>query len=144
MKKFPKNTVVLQPLQNSMIKVIYGLKKRIMLIWKISEKISRWCQSIKFQSTTHYWRLTISWDIHPMSKSTQNGLILLKRNIPWEEHITNNGLKVSGKPKLKCLGLTYNEAKLFNMLPLQMRENKNQNTSKIMTKDWIWNKIPSY
>ena len=84
MKKFPKNTVVLQPLQNSMIKVIYGLKKRIMLIWKISEKISRWCQSIKFQSTTHYWRLTISWDIHPLRKSTRNGLILMKRNISWE------------------------------------------------------------
>ena len=32
MKKFPKNTVVLQTLQNSMIRVIFGHKKRIMLI----------------------------------------------------------------------------------------------------------------
>jgi hypothetical protein len=33
MKKFPKNTIVLQTLQNSaVIRVIYGLKKRIMLI----------------------------------------------------------------------------------------------------------------
>ena len=47
------------------------------------------------------------------------------------------------KPKLKCLGFTYNGAKLYNMLPLQMRE-KNPNTFKIMTKDWIWNNIPSY
>ena len=30
------------------------------------------------------------------------------------------------KPKLKCLGFTYSGAKLFNMLPLQMRETKNQ------------------
>ena len=52
--------------------------------------------------------------------------------------ITNNDLKVPEKPKLKCLGFTYNGAKLFNMLPLQMRE------TKIMTKDWIWNNIPSY
>jgi hypothetical protein len=36
--------------------------------------------------------------------------------------ITNNDLKVPEKPKLKCLGFTYNEAKLFNMLPLQIRE----------------------
>ena len=41
------------------------------------------------------------------------------------------------KPKLKCLGFTYNGAKLFNLLPLQ-------NTFKIMKKDWIWNNIPSY
>jgi hypothetical protein len=53
-------------------------------------------------------------------------------------------LNVPEKPKLKCLGFIYNEAKLFNMLPLQMRENKNPNTFKIMTKDWIWNNIPSY
>ena len=36
--------------------------------------------------------------------------------------ITNNDLKVPEKPMLKCLGFTYNGAKLFNMLPLQMRE----------------------
>ena len=58
--------------------------------------------------------------------------------------ITNNDLKVPEKPMLKCLGFTYNGAKLFNMLPLQMRETKNPNTFKIMTKDWIWNNIPSY
>ena len=58
--------------------------------------------------------------------------------------ITNNDLKVPEKPKLKCLGFTYNGAKLFNMLPLQMRENKNPNTFKFLTKGWIWNKIPSY
>ena len=56
--------------------------------------------------------------------------------------ITNNDLKVPWKPKLKCLGFTYNGAKLFNILPLQMRENKNPNSFKIMTKDWIWKKYP--
>ena len=35
--------------------------------------------------------------------------------------ITNKNLKVPEKPKLKCMGFTYNEAKLFNMLPPQMR-----------------------
>ena len=32
--------------------------------------------------------------------------------------ITSNDLKAPEKPKLKCLGFTYNGAKLFNMLPL--------------------------
>ena len=58
--------------------------------------------------------------------------------------ITNKDLKVPEKPKLKCLGFTYNGAKLFNMLPIQRRETQNPKTFKTMTKDWIWENIPSY
>ena len=42
------------------------------------------------------------------------------------------------------LSMTYNGAKLFNMLPIQMRETKNLNTFKTMTNDWLWKNIPSY
>ena len=45
----------------------------------------------------------------------------------FSRNITNNDLIVPKKPKLKCLSFTYNGAKLFNMLPLQMRENKYPN-----------------
>ena len=48
------------------------------------------------------------------------------------------------KPKLKCLGFTYDGAKLFNMLPIQMKKIENPNTFKTMTKDWTWENIPSY
>ena len=41
-------------------------------------------------------------------------------------NITNKDLKVPEKPRLKCMGFTYNGAKLFNMLPPQMRETKDQ------------------
>ena len=58
--------------------------------------------------------------------------------------VTKGDLKVPERPKLKCLGFTYNGAKLFNMLPIQMRKTENPNTFKIMTKDWIWENIPSY
>ena len=44
--------------------------------------------------------------------------------------ITNKDLKVPEKLKLKCMGFTYNRAKLFNMLPPQMRETKDPNTFK--------------
>ena len=50
---------------------------------------------------------------------------------------TNKDLKVLEKPKLKCMGFTYNGAKLFNMLPPQMRETKDTNTFKTMMKNWI-------
>ena len=59
-------------------------------------------------------------------------------------NITNNDLKVPEKPKLKCLGFTYNGAKMFIMLPFQMREAKTLNAFKTMSKDWIWKNIPSY
>ena len=58
--------------------------------------------------------------------------------------ITNKNLKVPEKPKLKCMGFTYNGAKLFNMLPPQMSETKDPNNFKTMMKNWIWDNIPSY
>ena len=42
----------------------------------------------------------------------------------------------------KCTGFTYCEAKLFNSLPIDIRET--HNTFKTLTKDWIWNEIPFY
>ena len=36
------------------------------------------------------------------------------------------------------------KVKLFNMLPIQMRETKTPNTFKTKTTDWIWKNIPSY
>ena len=48
------------------------------------------------------------------------------------------------KPKLKCMGFTYNGAKLFNMLPPQTREIKHPNAFKTEMKNWIWENIPSY
>ena len=58
--------------------------------------------------------------------------------------IAKKNLNVPEKPKLKCLGFIYNGAKLFNMLPIQMKKTQNPNTSKNITKDWIWKNIPSY
>ena len=58
--------------------------------------------------------------------------------------ITKKQLNVPEKPKLKCLGFTYNRAKLFNMLPMKMKKMEDPNTFKTMTKEWIWENIPSY
>ena len=58
--------------------------------------------------------------------------------------ITKKQLNVPEKPKLKCLGFTYNGAKLFNMLPIEMRKVEDPSAFKTMTKKWIWENIPSY
>ena len=57
---------------------------------------------------------------------------------------TKKKLNVPEKPKLKCLGFTYNGAKLFNMLPIEMKKVEDPNTFKTLTKEWIWKNIPSY
>jgi hypothetical protein len=48
------------------------------------------------------------------------------------------------RTKTIITGFTYNGAKLFNMLPVQMRKLEDPNTFKAMTKDWIWENIPSH
>ena len=58
--------------------------------------------------------------------------------------ISNNDLKIPDKPRTKCLGFSYCGAKLFNILPREIRETPNLNTFKTLTKKWIWEKIPSY
>ena len=57
--------------------------------------------------------------------------------------ITKNDLNVPMKPSPKCLGFTYNGSKLFNLLPIQIRETLNQNFLKSLTKKWIWENIPA-
>ena len=56
---------------------------------------------------------------------------------------TKKQLNVPEKPKLKCLGFTYNGAKLFNMLPIKMKKVEDPSAFKTMTKEWIWENIPS-
>ena len=58
--------------------------------------------------------------------------------------ITKKKLNVPEKPKLKCLGFTYNGAKLFNMLPIKLKIVEDPSAFKTMTKEWIWENIPSY
>ena len=53
-------------------------------------------------------------------------------------------LNVPEKPKLKCLGFTYNGAELFNMLPIKMKKVEDPGAFKTMTKKWIWENISSY
>ena len=57
---------------------------------------------------------------------------------------TRNDLKVPEKPMPKCLGFTNNGSKLFNLLLRNLRKTENTNSFKTLTKEWIWNTIPSH
>ena len=142
MKKLPKTTVILQTLQNSMLRVIFGLKLRNHInMKKVREKI----KMMSVNQISVYHTLLEAYNVMSHLSSEQ---INMKWKIIEKKYalrsITNRDLKVPEKPKLKCLGFTYNGAKLLNMLPIQIRETKDSNTFKTLTKEWIWEKIPSY
>ena len=57
---------------------------------------------------------------------------------------TNQEILVPNKPKKKCLGFSYYGAKIYNKLPLDIRETKNATTFKAKMMSWIWINIPLY
>ena len=69
---------------------------------------------------------------------------IIERKYALRSIMYKKELNVPEKPKLKCFGFTYNGAKLFNVLPIQMKKTENPHTFKNMTKDWKWENIPSY
>ena len=142
MEKKPKNTATLQTLQNNMLRVIFGFK----LQNRVNMKNLR--VEIKMMSVNQisvYHTLLEAYNVmrHLSSKQINIKWKLIERKYALRS-TTEKQLNVPEKPKLKCLDFTYNGAKLFNMLPIQMRGPKNSNTFKTMTKDWIWKNIPSY
>ena len=71
----------------------------------------------------------------------------------WENHHeikyslrnrTKNDPRIPDKPMKKCIGFTYNGAKLFNKLPCNVKETLSPSIFKSMIKTWIWENIPSY
>ena len=143
MRKIPKNTSVLQTLQNNMIRVILGLKKeKHVNMAHIRKKI----QMMSVNQMCVYHTILEAYNIMRNSASEQ---IQMKWSNKTETNYSlrsaaRNDLKVPEKPMPRCLGFTYNGSKLFNILPRNLRENQNPHSFKTLTKEWIWNNIPSH
>ena len=141
-RKLPKNTNTLQTLQNSMIRVIYGLKIQNRVNMKnVREKIKM--MSVNQMAVYHTLLEAYNVMSHLSSEQIKMKWTIIEKKYALRS-ITNKNLKVPEKPKLKCMGFTYNGAKLFNMLPPQTREIKDPNAFKTEMKNWIWKNIPSY
>ena len=120
-KKLPRNTSVLQTLQNSMLRVIFGLRiKNHVNMKNVREKI-------KMMSVNPIWVYHTLLEACNVMRHSSSEQIHIKWTIVSEKKyflrsVSKKVLKVPEKPKLKCLGFTYNGARLFNMLHLQIRE----------------------
>ena len=113
-------------------RVIFGLKLRNHINMKnVREKIKM--MSVNQISVYH-----TLLEAHNVMSHLSSEQINMKWKIIEKKYalrsFTNGDVKVPEKPKLKCLGFTYNGAKLFNMLPIQIRETKDSDTFKTMAK----------
>lgn len=84
----------------------------------------------------------IQADDQLITQSIKEGRYCIVFYICFSSKVLSDLLKNSNKEIQRCI--TYNGAKLFNMLPLQLRKIKNPDTIKTMSKVWIWKNIPSY
>ena len=142
-KKLPKNTTILQTLQNSMIRIVLGLKKQNHI------NLSKVRAKMKMFSVNQMALYHTLLEGHNILRNSASEQIELKwthtngKNYPLR-NITENDLNVPERPKMNCIGFTYTHAKLFNMLPMSLRETTDQKSFKTAIKTWIWEKIPSY
>ena len=141
MQKLPDNTRALQVIQNDMIRTIFGLKIQNCINMKhIREKY----KLMSVNQMTIYHSLLEAYNVMKNSSSEQ---IQLKWT-DYSEHNyflksgSRNDVKVPKKPQFTRF--SYNGSKLFNMLPISVREEKNPKKFKTLTKIWIWNQIPSF
>ena len=142
MKKLPKNTYTLQILQNKMIRVILGIKKQNHTnLRNIREKFK--IMSVNQMSIYHTILETYNITRNSASEQIHTKWTNRKESKYSLRSITNHDLKVPEKPKSKCLGFSYFGAKIFNKLPITIREIEDSTKFKDMTKEWIWKNIPS-
>ena len=137
------DTKALQVLQNSMIRVVMGLKLEHQTNM---EKLRHKIKMMSVNQLCVYHTLMEAYNVVRKSSSEQ-----VKEK--WEyrngqsyslRRKDNSELRVPERVRVKCTGFTYHGAKLFNLLPTEIRNCTNQDTFKTSVKTWIWDHIPSY
>ena len=88
-------------------------------------------------------------EAHNIMRYESSGQIKLKWSDENEKKYllrnkTKNDLRVPDKPLAKCSRFSYTGAKLYNILPSNIKNTFNSDTFKSLTKKWIWENIPSY
>ena len=126
-----------------MIRVILGIKKeKHVTMMHMRQKIKMF--SVKQISVYHMLLETYNIIRNSASEQIKMKWIDISEKNHFMRSTTKNDLKVPMKPSQRCQGFTYNGSKLFNLLPIHIRETLNPNTFKSLTKKWIWENIPSY
>ena len=131
----------LQVLQNDMLRVIIGKKRsahvnmsklrKEMKVFSINQlncyhTLVEAHNIVKFKSVE---------DLYTKLVPDQTEMIEDNRQT---RSMTRGDLKVPIKPKEKCVGFSWTAPKLYNKLPLDIRNSESPNSFKHQVKRWIW------
>ena len=136
----PKETYALQTLQNTMIRVIYGFKRSQMINM---EKLRNKIKMMSVNQMAVYHTILETFNVIRKSSSEQVELKYKHQDQHSQRKTAKNDLRVPERMNKNCTGFSYRGAKIFNMLPTNIKEIENPKNFKIMIKDWIWKNIPS-
>ena len=139
MEKLPPHSKELQIVQNSMIRVILGLKRADHINMKEQrEKIKMF--SVNQMSVYH--TVMETYNIANKTASEQLQRKFKKHEGKHSERSTaKNELYVPEKPRKRCTGFSHIGPKLYNMIPENIKEEKTTDNFKIKLKEWIWENI---
>ena len=143
MKKISKNANSLQILQNTMIRTILGLsKKKHIDMMQVRNEMKMMSVNQICVYHTILEAFNVIWN--SSSEIIKNKWANKIENTYSLRSETKYDKIVPEKPMKKCTGFSYNGAKLFNILPSNIKETTNPILFKAQIKTWIWKNIPAY
>ena len=138
-EKLSPHAKELQVVQNSMVRVIQGLKRAN----HVNMKKER--DKLKMLSVNQMAVYHTVMEAYNITNKNASDQLQKKLNIHEGKHsersAANNELYVPEKPRKKCTGFSYIGPKLYNMIPKNIKEAKTTDDFKTKLKGWIWKNI---
>ena len=138
-EKLSAHTKELQVVQNSMIRVIRGLKQADHInMKKVRKQINM--LSVNQMSVYHTVMEVFNITNRTASEQLQNKLIRHEGRHS-DRSAANNELYVPKKARINCTGFSYLGPKLYNMLTTDIKSAKSIEDFKNKLMGWIWKNI---
>ena len=139
MEKLPPHTKDLQIVQNSMVRVILGLKQANHVnMSEVRKKIGMFSVN---QMAVYHTVMEVYNIINRKASDQLQGKLIKHEGKHSERSAANNDLYVPEKPLKRCTGFSYIGPKLYNMIPKRIKEAKTADEFKDRLKGWIWEDI---
>ena len=107
------------------------------------EKLRNKIKMMSVNQMVVYHTILETFNVVRKSSSEQVELKYKHQDQHSQRKTAKNDLRVPERMNKNCTGFSYRGAKIFNMLPTNIKEIENPKNFKIMIKDWIWKNIPS-
>ena len=138
-EKLSEHTKELLVVQNSMVRVILGLKQADHINMK---EVRKQINMLSVNQMSVYHTAMEAYNIINRTSSEQlQGKLSRHDGKHSERNNANNELYVPKKPLVKCTGFSYLGPKLYNMLTTEVKNAKSIDDFKNKLMGWIWKNI---